>query len=90
MRSASDSLDSMRLPMRIISAVLAVCCLVGVSACSSDTTAPSPTQSAELSPTQRLAAAKANVDKASSFHLKLTSADLPANASGVISGRRRR
>lgn len=75
----------MRLPMKVVSAVLAACCLVGVSACSSDPAAPSPTQSAELTPAQRLAAAKVNVDQATSFHLKLTSADLPADASGIIS-----
>jgi lipoprotein LprG len=37
-----------------------------------------------LTPTQRLAEAKARVDSASSLHLKLASKDLPAGANGVI------
>ena len=75
----------MRLPKSIVSASLATVCLVGVSACSNDTPTPSPTQTTEISPAQRLEAAKTKVDAATSFHLKLTSADVPDGASGIIS-----
>ena len=81
----SVSLTTMRLPKSIVSAALAALCLVGVSACSNDAATPSPSQSAEPSPAQRLAAAKAKVDAATSFRLKLTSADVPDGASGIIS-----
>ena len=75
----------MRLPKSIVSTALAALCLVGVSACSSSADTPSPTQSTEISPAQRLAAAKTRADVATSFHLRLTSTDVPDGADGIIS-----
>ena len=75
----------MRLPMRFVSAALAALCLFGVSGCSGDSNQPSPTQSTEQTPAQRLAAAKATVDAAPTFALKLTSADVPDGVSGIVS-----
>ena len=83
--SPSVSLTTMRLPKSIVSTALAALCLVGVSACSSGADTPAPSQSTEISPTQRLAAAKTRADVASSFHLRLTSADVPDGADGIIS-----
>ena len=83
--SPSISLTTMRLPKSIVSTALAALCLVGVSACSSGADTPSPSQSTEISPAQRLAAAKNKADVATSFHLRLTSADVPDGADGIIS-----
>lgn len=85
MAPGSVSLTGMRLPMRIAATALSAIALVGVTACSSDEKPPSPTQTTEPSPTQRLAAAKAKVDAATSFHIKLSSADLPDGAAGIVS-----
>lgn len=75
----------MRLPMRIAATVLSALAIAGVSACSSTEKPPSPTQTTEPSPAQRLAAAKAKVDAATSFHITLSSAGLPDGASGIVS-----
>ena len=81
---ASVSLTPMRITGKLAAAVLSALCVVTVASCSSDPegTAPSQTQ---LSPAQRLQAAKAKVDAATSVHLKLVSANVPQGASGVVS-----
>lgn len=74
----------MRITGKLAAAALAALCVVTVASCSGDPegTAPSQTQ---LSPAQRLAAARAKVDSAASVHLKLVSSNVPQGASGVVS-----
>jgi lipoprotein LprG len=73
----------MRTKGKLAAAVLSALCLVTVASCSSDAgQAPGQTQ---LSPAQRLAAAKAKVDAAPSVHLTLASTDVPQGANGVVS-----
>lgn len=76
----------MRTTARIVAAVLAALCLLGTAACTGNDGSPQPTQQAQLSPAQRLAAAKSALDAATSVHLTLTSAGVPDRASGLISG----
>lgn len=76
----------MGIPGKLAAAVLSALCLVGVAACSGSGDSPAPTQQAELTPAQRLAAAKGVLDSAKSVHLTLTSADLPKGATAVVSG----
>lgn len=73
------------MPLKFAAALLTATCLVGVSGCSGDSGSPAPTQSAELTPAQRLAAAKTAVDAATSVHLGLTSSGVPDDASGIVS-----
>ncbi|NUS41863.1 MAG: LppX_LprAFG lipoprotein [Terrabacter sp.] len=73
----------MRTTGKLAAAVVSALCAVSVASCSSDG-APAPGQT-QLSPAQRLSAAKAKVDAATSVHLKLTSADVPQGSSGVVS-----
>ena len=80
----SVSLTTMRLTGKLAAAALSAVCALSVAACSGDPEGTNPTQT-ELSPTQRLAAAKAKVDAAPSVHLKLDSANVPDGSSGVIS-----
>lgn len=79
----SVSLTPMRTPGKLAAAVLSALCVVSVASCSSDGD-PAPEQT-QLSPAQRLAAAKAKVDAAPSVHLRLTGTNLPEGASGVVS-----
>ncbi len=74
----------MRIPGRLAAAALAALCLVSTAACSGDGGTPSPSQTAP-SAAQRLASAKATVDKATSVHLTLTSKDVPQGTNGIIS-----
>jgi lipoprotein LprG len=74
----------MRIPGRLAAAALAALCLFSTAACSGDGATPTPTQSAP-SATQRLASAKAVVDKAASVHLLLASKDVPQGSNGIIS-----
>jgi lipoprotein LprG len=76
----------MRTTGKIVAAVLTGLCLLGTAACTGDKGSPQPTQQAELTPAQRLDAAKAALDAATSVHLTLTSAGVPSGASGLISG----
>lgn len=75
----------MRIRGRIVAVGLSGLCLLGAAACSGDSGSPSPTQQAELTPAQRLAAAKSTVDAATSLHLTLTSSNVPDDASGIVS-----
>ncbi|HSU73681.1 MAG TPA: LppX_LprAFG lipoprotein [Terrabacter sp.] len=73
----------MRITGKLAAAALSATCVVTVAACSSsDSASPNQTQ---LSPAQRLAAAKAKVDAAPSVHLQLASSDVPQGSSGVVS-----
>jgi lipoprotein LprG len=74
----------MRTTGKLAAAVLSALCVVTAGSCSSDAGDPAPGQT-QLSPAQRLAAAKAKVDAAPSVHLKLASADVPQGATGVVS-----
>jgi len=74
----------MRIKGKLAAAVLSALCAVTVASCSSDPGAASGGQT-QLSPAQRLAAAKAKVDAAPSVHLKLASTNVPQGASGVMS-----
>lgn len=76
----------MRISGKLIAVALSALCVTGVSACSGDGNDPGPTEQAELSPADRLAAAKTKLDATPSVHLALTSADLPKEQSGLISG----
>ena len=67
---------------RLVAGVLATLLMVVASACSSTTADPTPTGP---TPAERLAAAKAQLDSATSVHLALTSADLPSGISGIVS-----
>jgi lipoprotein LprG len=69
---------------RLAAALLCALCAVTVASCSSGPDEPAPTQT-EQSPAQRLAAAKAVVDAATSVHLALTSSDVPDGVSGIVS-----
>lgn len=60
-------------------------CLLPISACSGEGPTPSPTQSTELSPAQKLAAAKAKIDAAPAVRMRLTSANVPQRANGIVS-----
>lgn len=73
----------MRTTGKLAAAVLSALCTVTVASCSGDGD-PAPGQT-QLSPAQRLAAAKAKVDAATSVHLGLSSAGLPQGASGIVS-----
>jgi lipoprotein LprG len=75
----------MRISGRLAAALVAVGCVLGSASCSGDDASKNPTQQAELTPAQRLALAKKKVDAAPSVHLRLTSANVPAGASGVVS-----
>jgi lipoprotein LprG len=74
----------MRITGKLVAAALSACCVLTVAACSGDPEGTSPTQT-ELSPAQRLAAAKAKVDASPTVHLKLDSANVPDGSSGVVS-----
>lgn len=74
----------MRTTGKLAAAVLSALCAVTVASCSSNGGDAAPGQT-QLSPAQRLAAAKAKVDAAPSVHLKLASANVPQGASGVVS-----
>ncbi|MGO4600158.1 LppX_LprAFG lipoprotein [Terrabacter sp. 2RAF25] len=74
----------MRSTGKLAAAVLSALCAVTVASCSSNGGDAAPGQT-QLSPAQRLAAAKAKVDAATSVHLKLASANVPQGASGVVS-----
>lgn len=76
----------MRTTGKIVAAVLSGLCLLGTAACTGDKGSPQPTQQAQLTPAQRLAAAKSALDAATSVHLTLASANVPERASGLISG----
>jgi lipoprotein LprG len=71
---------------KLATAVLAGLCLLGTAACTGGSPAPGSTQQAELTPAQRLEAAKGVLDAATSIHLTLTSADVPKGSTGVVSG----
>ncbi len=72
---------------KLAAAVLAGLCLLGTAACTGgEGSGPGTTQQAELTPAQRLEAAKGVLDAATSIHLALTSADVPKGATGVVSG----
>lgn len=74
----------MRMPRKLAAVVLALAVLPGAAACTGGGEQPAPTQQTELSPAQRLAAAKARLDAAPSVRLALTSAGVPDGASGVV------
>lgn len=74
----------MRINQKLATAGLSALLVAGLSACSGDGADDGPTQR-ELSAAERLAAAKTTLDAATSVHLKLTSADVPEGASGVVS-----
>ncbi len=76
----------MRTTGKIVAAVLTGLCLLGTAACTGDSGSPQASQQTELTPAQRLAAAKSALDEATSVHLTLTSAGVPDGASGLISG----
>ncbi|WP_347350729.1 LppX_LprAFG lipoprotein [Intrasporangium sp.] len=75
----------MRTSGRVVAALLSGLCLVGTAACTGDAT-PRPTQQAELTPAQRLAAARSGLDAATSVHVTLTSSGVPDDASGLLAG----
>lgn len=75
----------MRMRGKIGAAALSALCVAGVAACSGAGDQAGPTRQAELGPAQRLSAAKAKVDDAASVHLKLTSANVPKGARGLVS-----
>ncbi|MDN5797788.1 MAG: LppX_LprAFG lipoprotein [Intrasporangium sp.] len=75
----------MRTTGKIVAALLAGLCLFGTAACTGDSSPP-PTEQTELTPAQRLDAAKSNLDAATSVHVSLTSAGVPEHASGLVSG----
>jgi lipoprotein LprG len=73
----------MRIPVKVVAA-LSVLCVAGLAACTGGgEKTPAPT---ELTPAQRLSAAKQKIDQAQTVHLKLASSNVPKNASGVVSG----
>jgi lipoprotein LprG len=74
----------MRATRRIAAAVLSGLCVVTAASCSSGSPGPGPAQTS-LTPAQRLAAAKSQVDAATSVHLALTSSGLPDGSSGIVS-----
>lgn len=76
----------MRITGRVVAAALAaVLCVVGMSACTGEGEQSGSAKQTELSPAERLAAAKATLDAATSVHLALTSADIPKEQNGVVS-----
>ncbi len=79
----SVSLTPMRIPVKVVAALSALC-MAGLAGCSGgDGNNPAPTQRTTA---QRLAAAKQKVDAAPTVHLKLASSAVPKGASGVLSG----
>jgi lipoprotein LprG len=74
----------MRITGKLVAAALSALCALSLASCSGDQQGSSSAQT-QLSPAQRLAAAKAKVDAASSVHLKLDSSNVPTGASGVVS-----
>jgi lipoprotein LprG len=74
----------MRITRKLAAAALSALCVASVAACSSSSEGGATGQT-QLSPAQRLAAAKAKVDAAPSVHLQLASANVPQGASGVVS-----
>jgi len=73
----------MRIPGKVL-ALVAALSIVTLAACTDGGgNTPAPTQQ---TPTQRLAAAKRQVDDAKTIHLKLASSDVPKDATGVTSG----
>ena len=73
----------MRINQKLAAAGASTLLVVGLGACTGDGGDAGPTQR-ELTAAERLAAAKSTLDAASSVRLKLTSADVPKNASGVV------
>lgn len=73
----------MRTTGKLATAALSALCAVTVASCSSSPDGSSG--QGQLSPAQRLAAAKAKVDAAPSVHLQLSSSAVPQGASGVVS-----
>lgn len=74
----------MRISGKLAAAALSALCVMTVASCSGDPEGSTPSQT-QLSPAQRLAAARKAVDAAPSVHLKLVSANVPQGASGVVS-----
>lgn len=74
----------MPITRKLAAVALSALCVASVAACSSSSEGGATGQT-QLSPAQRLAAAKAKVDAAPSVHLQLASANLPQGASGVVS-----
>lgn len=75
----------MSMPLSRVAAVVSALCLLGVAACTGEGDAPAPTRSAEPTPAQRLATAKATLDAAPSVHVALTSSGVPKGSSGIVS-----
>jgi lipoprotein LprG len=73
----------MRIRGKLLAGGVTVLALAGAAGCTGGNDQAASTQ--ELTPAQRLAAAKSRLDAAPSVHLKLTSAEVPAGASGVVS-----
>ena len=73
----------MRISGKLAAAGLSALCAVTVASCTSSQDGAAPGQT-QLSPAQRLAAAKAKVDAAPSVHLQLASSNVPQGASGVV------
>lgn len=74
----------MRTLHKLATAGLSALLVAGLSACTGDEGETGPTQR-EPTAAERLAEAKTTLDEASSVHLKLSSADVPDGATGVIS-----
>lgn len=73
----------MRINQTLAAAGAAILLVAGLGACTDDGGDAAPTQR-ELTAAERLAAAKTTLDAASSVRLKLTSADVPKDARGVV------
>lgn len=73
----------MRINQTLAAAGAAFLLVAGLGACTDDDGDAAPTQR-ELTAAERLAAAKTTLDDASSVRLKLTSADVPKDAKGVV------
>ncbi len=73
----------MRINQTLAAAGAAFLLVAGLGACTDDDGDAAPTQR-ELTAAERLAAAKTTLDDASTVRLKLTSADVPKDAKGVV------
>ncbi len=69
---------------RLVTLVVTALLGLALSGCTGGGSNPAPTTSAPTA-AERLAAAKADVDRAPSMHLTLTSRDLPQDVTGVVS-----
>lgn len=74
----------MRITLKLAAATMSALALVSAAGCTGEDGDNGKTPQTQLTPAQRLSAAKATLDAAPSVHLRLTSDSVPSGARGVV------